>query len=345
MRTHLSSLKTFTPGKLYIAGEYSVVSRDTPAWIIPTSQGVTCQIESHSTFQYISAHKKHTFDQTFEAFHYNPLVKTIMQHIKAYLEDTLEISLHPFKLTLTSTLSKHKKSLGLGSSGAITVALINTILQFHGVSLDALTLYKSAVLAQINDLDNASYGDLAVAAYKSPILYHPFNKELFYNREVDIMTPWDGLSIQPFSYPFLPMSVINLRKKVSSQKLVKAVLDSKNHTAYEAFKKQIHAVFKRLINAQQNEDTTRFLTTINTLFQLYASLGKACDVALLTPSMRAIEKSLSPEQAMKFSGAGGGDNVLVFHARDALKTDFDATIKKQRNWLLLNVRNDHVQKR
>jgi len=340
----LNSLKTFTPGKLYIAGEYSVVSRDTPAWIIPTSQGVTCHIESQSTFQYVSARKKHTFDQTFETFDYNPLVKTVMKHIKSYL-DTLEITLNPFKLTLTSTLSKHKKSLGLGSSGAITVALIDTILKFHSIRLDALTLYKSAVMAQKSDLENASYGDLAVAAYKSPVLYQPFKKDLFYTKEVDIMTPWEGLSIQPFSYPFLPMSVINLRKKASSQKMVKAVLDSKNHSAYETFCTQTQAAFERLINAQKNEDVTLFLNTINTLFQIYASLGEACNIPLLTPSMCEIENTLNHEQALKFSGAGGGDNVLVFHARDALKTDFDATIKKQRNRLLLNVRNDHVQKR
>src|SRR5690554_6628541 len=71
--------------------------------------------------------------------------------------------------------SESGEKYGLGSSGAITVAMTEALLKFYEVDYSDLLVYKLSVIAQLRLEVNSSFGDLAAIAYTGWIRYTNFD--------------------------------------------------------------------------------------------------------------------------------------------------------------------------
>src|SRR5699024_5294527 len=76
-----------------------------------------------------------------------------------------------YHLDITSDLDHQGKKLGLGASGAITVAAITAIAGLYGLSLTNLQLFRLALCAPVQISPRASGGDLAVSTFGGWVHY------------------------------------------------------------------------------------------------------------------------------------------------------------------------------
>ena len=324
----MSELSVFTPGKLYIAGEYSVVARATRAWLMPTSRGITARVQDSHTFRIISDGFDIAYDVSLNALSAQPLIKETLRTAHALIENK-NIRVRPTTIVLTSTLTHNRRSLGLGSSGAVVAGILRALTRFHAIDMDAVTLFKAAVYVQRNALGRSSFGDVAQAVSPTPILYRPFDAFTAPLAFDDIFRYWEGLSIDPFEYPLVPLSVVNTGEKTSSQVLVSRVESCAHTDAYAAFLTTAASTFDELVESQIHRNIKRFLQTISTLNTAFKTLQDALDIPLFTEGMGRIARWVDPSvSAMKFSGAGGGDNVLIFHYDTHVQRAFEATLDK-----------------
>lgn len=293
------------PGKLYLAGEYAVVYG---GWsvMVPTRKRVRVTAESSSSFMYAST----TFNPFDPYAIDNMYVRDAIAVAHAYVSKQ---SLRPYALRVDSPLQLdgHPK-LGFGSSGAVSVGVLDAVLRFHGHDADPLTLYKLAVLAQHKNHPYSSFGDVAVSAFNHAMVYRRFDlavlKQGLRGTVRDIVgRPWSGLMITPFTMPDVPWTIVHTGDAADSQAMVKAVHAYRYTPAFFRFKARSDKLVEDYVRHPR-----RMMVVIRALHDNLMALQDITGVTLFTDAMKAIEKRLRTlPVAIKFSGAGGGDCVII----------------------------------
>lgn len=305
-------LQVEKPGKLYIAGEYAVVYGK-PAIIIPTSKTVKVTIEDSPAY-ILGEHEfdRDSFEGIDDVYHRDALA---MAHA------VVGSASRPYRITMESDLelSNHPK-LGFGTSGAITVGLIDAVLRFHGMDATPLVLFKLAVLAQHTRHPHSSYGDVAVSAFQMPMVYRRPDVSAIQNQSPqDIITSpnamWTGLKIEPFTMPDVPLLVVHTGVAANSQALVEAVGKHRHTEAFQRFLRLSETLVKELVDYPD-----RLRQMVWHLHALLQGLQSLTEVTLVTPEMERIHSRLEGLDAtMKFSGSGGGDAVIIACKDDETK--------------------------
>lgn len=310
MHSHLIQ----TPGKLYIAGEYAVV-KGYHALILKTKVTLdvyiepsdTCVIKSQQfsediTFQPSEVH----LHKTLWASALKSAYKYVLYHNKQIMSHTISIQ--------SGLDSEQHKKLGLGSSGALTVGLIEAVLKFHEMSYTPLILYKLAVIAQHKVNSIASYGDIATASYKSAILYKKFQVYDEDLSEKKIHMPWDGLVITPFEVSELPLLIINTGEQASSHALVShAFKHMKKHMYTDLFKTLdtlTLSLYERII---AHEDFKKLIEEMHKIYMSFPEI--VVNKIINAPVFDLMNKEALKPYPKKISGAGGGDNIIVYVSR------------------------------
>ncbi len=306
----MSAATTITvPGKLYLAGEYAVVYGK-HAILVPVNKTMTITVQD-STHYHIEAQESITFTHDLKALTHRPLLheifKTIMNHT----------SIKPVAITVTSDLDdENGRSLGLGSSAAFTTGLIEALLKHNDTDHDPLTVYKLAVKTQENLNMHSSFGDLALTAFKRPILYKRFTC----TKALD--QPWPGLIIEPLTINMPPLTIINTGVKSSSSAHVNAVNLVSDTPCFQRFLSQSDTLVNKIIEAK-----TLTLSMVNDLHENLKILETCANITLFTHDMARIkQRTASQSVASKFSGAGGGDNLLLFSENHGIKDHIDALL-------------------
>jgi len=304
--------KVSVPGKLYIAGEYAVV-KGFHAIIIPTKLKVNVSIESSSEFK-IKSNQWDTYN-TYQLHHLKrskALWKKALNSAYSYLQYK-KIHIQPNKVIIHSELDQLDHKLGLGSSGAIVISLIKAALIFHQVDTTPRLLYMLGVNALKDDSETSSFGDLACSAYETPILY---KKDITINYKQEfknfMQLSWDNLVIQTIQLP-LVMMVIHTNMSASSTKLVDLL--SQNMSQKEQMKvfKQIDETVLKLVTAIKDQNLKEIFECIKTLESYMTKLDSYMSGHMyVTPIKTIFEIAKKHDIAYKISGAGGGDNVLLF---------------------------------
>lgn len=130
------------PGKLMIVGEYAVLEPGYQAVVVAVNRYVTAEIKpafvNELSLPQLGLERiTWNFDDKGVEFYPKKdrlsLVRNAMSTAFLYLKEK-EIMLHPFQLHIKSDLNDPMtgKKYGLGSSAAIVVAVIASILSFHG---------------------------------------------------------------------------------------------------------------------------------------------------------------------------------------------------------------------
>ncbi len=302
------------PGKLYLIGEYNILNDGQSAILFTIDKYIKVKITHNPSF--VLVNEKQTYpinvNQGIISVEEESLKisESAMQIALNYLS-YLNISLKPFRLQITNQLvNKNGIKYGFGSSAAILIAIIKSILTFHHIEFSNLELFKIAVLGQHLLGRKTSGGDLAACVYGGVICYRRYNYQWLKNnlsRGFDIIKEeWPLLRIEELPYEDLALMIgwtnsahstdANLGKILNQQDVFLQFVSQANPLviqARDAIVKRQFQTLAQLINRYQDQ-----------LFQLDHDL----DLGFNTDILKSlIQVGNDCGGASKISGAGYGD--------------------------------------
>jgi len=281
------------PGKLFLMGEYSVVTGDSPALILPTQRTLSVTVRASEHWGLQSTLEPSIKAATFNAF-MTALSAPVLIKVIAYLKHVYPLTT-PLTWTIESELDDTHHAYGLGSSGALTVAMIGATALELNQPLTPFELFKASVQAQ-NDAFS-SYGDLAVSVMKQP---------LYYRRPKIVNDAFEGFILEPFELSF-NYHVVHSGVKVSSSSLINAYINAHDSAALQTYIQTVNSIIAAFYD-------TPSLALIEDAQKAYETMALAVDESIISPALKTIITTIHESGGIaKISGAGGGDNVLAFY--------------------------------
>ncbi|GLJ79331.1 phosphomevalonate kinase [Microbacterium imperiale] len=337
------------PGKLFVAGEYAVVSPGEPSVLIAVDRYLTVSLTesvdagsihspeySRMPVRWTRGQDGLTLDREHHPYDY------VIAAIEASERLRAERGLHPrfFDLHIESGLDDPSgRKFGLGSSAAVTVATIAAIDEFYGFELGTRGRYELAMLATIAVAPNASGGDVAASTYGGWIGYRsPDRDRLRAARSAHGVAAvlgsdaWNGSEIIRLAPPVgLELLVGWTGHPASTERLVSGVSRGTNVTGdahagfLEASRDCVEDLWRALAvlpdagaPGDAGSDGTLALDAIRRNRRLLQALGERTGVTIETERLRILcDAAEAIGAAGKPSGAGGGDCGIVLAPADA----------------------------
>ena len=320
------------PGKLFIAGEYAVVTAGEPAVLVAVDRYLTVTLTEstdagsvHSPeygripLRWTRGADGLTVDPDHHPYDYVLSAITVAEQLRA------ERDLAPrfFDLRIDSGLDDVSgRKFGLGSSAAVTVATVRAIDEFYGLGLARLDLFKLALLATIRVSPRASGGDVAASTFGGWIGYRsPDRDRLRQAVETGHIAAalesdgWAGLEVVRLPAPDDLRFVVGWTgEPASTERLVDAVGRSTRAgaTDHPGFVLDSRACVSALWDALRAGDDTATLGAIRRARRLLQTLGAQAGLSIETPRLTALcDLAEASGAAGKPSGAGGGDCGIV----------------------------------
>ena len=312
-----ASARVQTCGKLYLAGEYAVLTAGQPAIIKAIPIYMTGDIQATPDYHLTSDMFDHSANLEPDPDY--ALIQETVAVMNTYLL-TLGYQLQPFSLKISGKMEKEGKKFGIGSSGSVVILTIKAVAALYELDLKLKLLFKLASYVLLRRGDNGSMGDLACITYEDLIYYRSFDRELIRKRmeKVDLQQllaeDW-GFEIRIIK-PCLAMDFLVgwTKQPAISKDLVNQV------------KSAISESF--LTGSRTQVDTLERALLVGDKFAIQYSLEKASQLLeMLSPAIYTDRLKVLKETAeglncvAKSSGAGGGDCGIAL--------SFDVTSSKQ----------------
>lgn len=332
-------ITTRAPGKLYIAGEYAVVEPGHPAVLMAVDRYLTVRlVEAEERGRVHSSRYGHgplTWVRQGEAIvvdrspmDYVTAAMTVLDRLRA------ERGLAPryFDLHIDSELDDASgRKFGLGSSGAVTVAVIEAIDLFYGLGLSRFERFQLALLATVTVSPKASGGDLAASTCGGFIRYTAPDRAALLGRLSEgtvtaaLAAPeWEICRIDHLGTPAgLQILVGWTGTPASTEQLVDRVSRRPEDVGaeYAQFLAESREAVEELV-AAWGSDPGAVLEVIRRCRRLLQQLGTLRGSTIETAHLAALCDLAELEgAAAKPSGAGGGDCGIV-----VLPDGFDRSI-------------------
>jgi phosphomevalonate kinase len=314
-------------GKLYVAGEYAIVSVQSPALLLKTPQGMTLTVDAapRNAFHSSQVGTLHWDWTDLTPLHAHPYLLQALDVAHRYLSE-LKLPIANIAITVQSDLDspRHQK-YGFGSSGALTVGVIEAVLAHHGQHVAGERLYRLAVIAQAALGRETSYGDLACSAMKQAVYYERFTPswqaKLTELSLIELLTePWPGCVLAPLGPLKHPCLAVYTNTSADSHALVTAMRAHQDSPAFQSYLSALHRELPELKATWSSTHSSAFMASLGRLQDALSALAEATGIALVIPAMATIDALVRPLKGrMKLSGAGGGDCVLcVFEEPQSL---------------------------
>ncbi|QLB50774.1 phosphomevalonate kinase [Streptococcus sanguinis] len=312
-----ASVRVQTCGKLYLAGEYAVLTAGQPAIIKAIPIYMTGEIQTAPDYRLTSDMFEHS--ASLEPDPDYALIQEAVGVMNAYLQD-LDYQLQPFSLKISGKMEKDGKKFGIGSSGSVVILTLKAMAALYELDLEPKLLFKLASYVLLKLGDNGSMGDLACIAYEDLIYYRSFDRELVRKRmdKVDLQQllaeDW-GFEIRNIK-PCLAMDFLVgwTKQPAISKDLVNQVKSAISESFLTGSRTQVDALERALLAGEK------------TVIQ--SSLGKASQLlerlspAIYTDRLKVLKEAAEGLNCVaKSSGAGGGDCGIAL--------SFDVTSSKQ----------------
>ena len=331
----------WAPGKLFLAGEYAVLAPDQPALLFAVGQYLHCQVG-------ISPWPGRGLLQSnlpgLEDWHYERAnlyvadsaqwryVLAAMQIVEDLVEEVGR-PLQDYRLSIDSQLlADNGRKYGFGSSGAVTVAVIQALLAFYGlVAKSPLMHYKLAAMAMMRLGSKGSLADLAVNAYGGWLYYvapdRVWLQETLANHSILslLSQDWPNLVIQPMFAPAdLEVLVGWTGVPASTDNLIDQWQD-RSGTAYQAFLSSAKETVQAIKEAFETGDSLAIQSRLADYRHLLLQIEKHNTLSIETPALRELVTIAQAYQfEAKSSGAGGGDCGIAVGQGQGLKKELAA---------------------
>jgi len=207
----------WAPGKLFLAGEYAVLAPDQPALLFAVGQYLHCRvgISPWPGRGLLQSNLPDLEDWHYERANLYEADSSQWRYVLAAMQLVEELvkelgrPLQDYRLSIDSQLlADNGRKYGFGSSGAVTVAVIQALLAFYGlVAKTPLMHYKLAAMAMMRLGSKGSLADLAVNAYGGWLYYVApdrlwLQKALANHSILSLLSQdWPSLVIKPMSAP------------------------------------------------------------------------------------------------------------------------------------------------
>ncbi|SDS54006.1 phosphomevalonate kinase [Streptomyces sp. TLI_053] len=323
------------PGKLFIAGEYAVLEPGHPAILAAVDRRITATVRPSAaadieivTSLLPAPLRLRRSDgaliprrATTAASRAHRKVIHVVRAIQKVdeLARARGLAVPPVQVELRSTLHRAGTKIGLGSSGAATVATTAAVAASYGITLTPREVFRLAMLATVIN-DGGSGGDVAAAvwggwiAFRSPDRVAVARLTRQQGIEAALRLPWPGFTLRHLPAPHrLALHAGWTGNPASSDTLRERFQAFRGTPHHHRFLTRSDTLVLTAIHALQHGDEHRFLTGISALRRLLAALDHQAALGLYTPRLTVLCQSAEALGATaKPSGAGGGDCGIAF---------------------------------
>lgn len=322
-------IEASAPGKLYLAGEYAVVEAGYPAVIIAVNQYLFVRLDQAEAGSIYSTQQPELevlwsrLGNQICAESSNPyrLIISSMQVVEDYVRAVGVAADGLYRLEIRSDLDDEQSGIkyGLGSSGAVTVAVVKVLLTYYRQEVTPMLVYKLAVLAQLKIGMVGSFGDLAASSFGGMVAYYSVDRHWLKTEMASLsileltVQDWKDLAIQELELPAgLDVLVGWTGTAASTDQLVTSIHAQLNQEEKDAvhrrFLQENRICLEQLIHACQEDDGRRVREAIALNRQQLQDLSAGMGMVIETPSLLRLSQLAVKEGAVaKSSGAGGGD--------------------------------------
>ncbi|KAB7667730.1 phosphomevalonate kinase [Bacillus sp. B1-b2] len=326
------------PGKLFIAGEYAVLEPGYPAIVVAVNRYLTAKI-AIAEVQTLSLPQLGLPDVScrFEQG------KVIIEDTDArldFIKNTFEVvhnylleksvKTQPFSFTISSELDDDAsgRKYGLGSSAAVVVAVVSSILKLYGEQLTVTKklIYKLASIAHFQTQGSGSCADVAASTYGGYIHYTAFEaswlkEKLKGNKSVLELVEqnWPYLKIEELEAPTeLVLAVGWTGSSAKTASLIKKIepLKHENPTIYEEFLRRTRDAVSSMVEGFQHNDIEKIKASVSANRSALLDLSIETGGVIETVSLEKMINIAKRYGAGKSSGAGGGDCGIAFTSKE-----------------------------
>ncbi|WP_234312063.1 phosphomevalonate kinase [Streptomyces griseus] len=330
------------PGKLFIAGEYAVVEPGHPAILAAVDRQVGVTVSASETADVVIDSDLRPQEARLWrcdgglAAGDEPQASDGLAHVVSAIEvvDALlaerGLSAPPVHVSIDSRLHHDGTKLGLGSSGAVTVATVDAVAAYCGLELSPDACFRLAMLATARLDARSSGGDLAASVWGGWIEYRAPDRTavlgLVRRRGVEetIRVPWPGFGLRRLPKPRglalevgwtgQPVSTTSLAGRLSRR-------EWQGSPSQRRFLASSDACVRAAVRALEQGDDQELLRQIRGARQVLADLDDEVRLGIFTTRLTALcDAAESVGGAAKPSGAGGGDCGIAL---------LDATAKEE----------------
>lgn len=312
-----ASARVQTCGKLYLAGEYAVLTAGQPAIIKAIPIYMTGDIQATPDYHLTSDMFEHS--AKLEPDPDYALIQETIGAMNTYLLD-LGYQLQPFSLKICGKMEKDGKKFGIGSSGSVVILTIKAMAALYELDLEPELLFKLASYVLLRRGDNGSMGDLACITYEDLIYYRSFDRRLVRKRMDEVDLPqllaedW-GFEIRSIK-PRLAMDFLVgwTKQPAISKDLVNQVKSAISESFLTGSRTQVDALERALLAGEKH--------AIKSSLEKVSQLLERLSPAIYTDKLKVLKEVAEGLNCVaKSSGAGGGDCGIAL--------SFDATSSKQ----------------
>jgi phosphomevalonate kinase len=277
------------PGKLFLVGEYAVLEGG-PALLVPVKQRAKVTIEASNSSQVIShttTVEKHSPEEALQRY---PLLQATMAELGCLEQlQNAQLSLD------TSAFFNRGVKLGLGSSAALTTALVKL---FHPDATTKERLAKAfrCHLAFQNGIGSGA--DIALSAMDETIVFKRGESPIpvVLPGDLHLLAIWSG---EPASTTGYVAAVNRWRQN--------------NPDAYQSLINDLRNTATGCIDALEKKDSQRVLARIEQYDRHLERLSSVSGVNFYNQAHLEMRKKVeSAHCAYKPSGAGGGDYGIAY---------------------------------
>ncbi len=317
----MKKISVQTGGKLYLAGEYAILTPGQTAIIKNIPIYMTAQVREANQLQLKSDMFDYAVDMSADKGY--ALIQESVLTFALFLGKTVE-ALAPFKLSISGKLEKNGKKFGIGSSGSVTVLTIKALATFFDTPLTKDQLFKLAAYTLLKLGDNGSMGDIACIAYNDLVTYTSFDRETI--SDLILKKSLTELLAMDWGY-----EIVTIVPQLKAEFLVgwtaqpalssQMIKDLKSHLSVN-FLSQTKNQVLALKSALQAGDRDTLVHSLEAVSDLLVSLSPA----IYTDKLKTLKEAAEGlEVVAKSSGAGGGDCGIAISLNPA-----HTTLLKQR---------------
>ncbi|MDO5052957.1 MAG: phosphomevalonate kinase, partial [Pseudoclavibacter sp.] len=317
-------------GKLFLAGEYAVVEPGGSAVVLGLDRGVTVRATAGPcgadgpggtvrSARYGPEPRRWRGPAAGGPVWEDPQLPR--DHVLAALEAVLEEARHRglerirADLEIRSDLADADgRKYGLGSSGAVSAAVVRAVGRALGLELDDAAVFRLALLAAVRIEPRASGGDVAAACFGGWIAYRsPDRAALAASRArrgaaETVRAEWPGLRIEPLPAPAgLELLVGWTGSAASTPELVGRVQERvrADPAAHERFLAELGRRRAGLRAARAGGAVAATLAAVRRARRQLAGFGESFGTPVETPALRRLcDAAERAGAAAKPSGAG-----------------------------------------